>query len=305
MPLTPTAYTGRSSPEQKNEIGYAVGHDIQVTADPNTVGYTVTLTVDGEDATIFEREMLGYTYITSDNDPNAFPGKINRILPEPCGYDPRAYCVKLESVMHIPDPLDEGATAVNGAGWPTYQLVSYRATFAIPLYNVLENEQVDYEHERFCVWRTKVVAQNEKIPGGGFQFIGSTAAERIKLPEVGVKTGRILQLSCKWLDVPKFNYETLKFYCNTINLSDITLNNNVYPAETVLVTGMDAEPRVNAIGERSFDITFDFAVRADGRTWNKFWKNGTSGYVEVSDNGETSGNRPFERLDLNTLWIME
>jgi hypothetical protein len=298
MPLTPTAYTGRSSPDQKNAIGYAVGHDIQVTADPNTVGYTVTLTVDGEDATIFEREMLGYT---GEDDE---PGKMNRILPEPCGYDPRAYCVKLESIMHIPDALNAGATAVNGVGWPTYQLVSYRATYAIPMYNVLENSEIDYEHERFCVWRTKVVAQNEKIPGGGFQFIGATAAERIKLPEVGVKTGRILQLNCKWLDVPFFDYETLSTYCNAINISPVIWNGNEYPAETVLVTGMDAEPRINAIGERSFDITFDFAVRADGRTWNKFWKNGTSGYVEVSDNGETSGNRPFEKLDLNLLWNM-
>lgn len=295
MPLTTTATTGQSSPDSKTAIGYAVGHDLQVTADPQTVGYTVTLTVDGADSAAFEYEMLGYSRLEG--------GYLHRVLPEPCGRDSRAYCVKLESVLHIPDELAAGATAVNAAGWPTYQIESYRATYAIPLYAVLEDEEVSYEHERFCVWRMKVTAQSEKLPGGGFQYINADVKKRLKVGEVGVKTGRMLDLSCKWLDVPFYDYDRLKTLCNKINSADVTWNGVTFDAETVLLTGVDAEPRVNAVGERAYDITFSFSVRTDGRSWNRFWKAGGEGYVEVSSDGTPSGDRPFESADLNDLWI--
>lgn len=301
MALVTTATTGETTPAFKNAVPYAVHHDIRQTADQNTTGYTVTVSVDGQYTNngngLFEYDMLGYSDIPS-------PGVLRRVLPEPCGRDPRAYCVKLESVGHIPDALTAGAVTVNSAGWPTYQIESFQATYAIPLYAVLEDDAVTYEHERFCVWRSKITAQNEKIPGGGFQYVSATASERVKVSEVGVKTGRQLELTCKWLDVPFFDYDLFKTLANTINTTAVTWNGMTFDAETVLLTGVDHEPRVNGVGLRTYDITFSFAVRTDGRTWNKFWKSGSAGYVEISSDGTSGGTKPFTTSDLNALWTV-
>lgn len=304
---TYTATTGETTPAFKNAIEYGVDHDIRQTSDPTTTGYTVTLAVDGTWTNngngLFEHDMLGWSQVVG--------GLLKRTLPEPCGRDPRAYCVKLDSVMHAPDALTAGETTVNANGWPTYQVERFQATYAIPLYKVLEDEDVTYEHERFCIWRSKITAQNEKIPGGGFQFVSSTAADRTKVPEVGVKTGRTIDLTCKWLDLPFYDYDRLKVLCNKINTAAVTWNGTTYDAGTVLLTGVDNKPRINAVGDYSYDITFSFSVRTDGPTWNMFWKNGKEKYVEVSSEvttgdglgGTTSGNKPFETADLNDLWI--
>jgi hypothetical protein len=295
MPLY-TAHTGRSTPGLKTAVPYSVAHDIQVAADPQTSGHTVTLTVDGHDSARFVYEMLGYSYVIGSH--------LFRVLPEPSGRDGRAYCLKLESALHVPDDLDRTdpanpAVAVNSAGWPTYKIEAFRATYGIPLYNVLEDGDVKVgEFERFCVWRTKITAQNEKMPGGGFVWMGTN----VKVSEVGVKTGRMLELTCKWLDVPKLDYGRLKGRCNQINVADVTWNGTTYDAETVLLTGVDSEPRVNAVGYPTFDITFTFAVRTDGRTWNKFWRSGADGYVEITSDGTTAGARPFQKTDLNMIW---
>ncbi len=296
MPITYTATTGETTPAQKNAVPYSVDHDIRQANDPQTTGYTVTLAVEGQytlgggSVGLFENDMLGWSQVSG--------GVLQRVLPEPCGRDPRAYCVKLESVLHFPDDLVAGETAVTSAGWPTYKIERFQATYAIPLYQVLEDDEVTYEHERFCVWRTKIISQNEKIPGGGFKWLGSD----IKVNEVGVKTGRMIELTCKWLDVPFYNYAKLKTLCNKVNNSTVEWNGVQYDPETVLVTGIDSEPRVNAVGDRSYDITFSFAVRTDGRTWNKFWKSGGDGYVEITSDGTGGGTKPFETAQLNNLW---
>jgi hypothetical protein len=308
--LSPTAVTGKSTPSRKNAIPYAVMHDIRQTSDPTTTGYTASLVVDGiytfskGTADLFARDLLGWSEVVNN--------VLQRTLPEPCGRDPRAYCVKLESVAHHPDALTDGATTVNPDGWPTYDQEAFQATYAIPLYKVLEDADViAHEHERFCIWRSKITAQNEKIPGGGFKWIdGSVLANRTQVPEVGVKTGRMIELTCKWLDVPMFNYAKLKTLCNKVNNSTVDWNGVQYDPQTVLLTGVDNEPRINAVGDYSYDITFSFAVRTDGRTWNSFWKSGAAGYVEISSDlvqgdglgGTASGRKPFEIAQLNNLW---
>ena len=196
MAFTPTALTGVTTPERKVGVPYSVGYDYSQTADPNTVGANVTLFVEGNNSDLFVEEMLGYSEVVG--------GNLSRVLPEPCGYyrpglgtgaeGKRMYCVGLASVSHTPTPPVAGVAVVNSEGWLEYDLEAWKATFAVPQYNVLEDEEVQYEHERFCVWRMKVTASNEKIPGGGFQYI---TANKEKVSEVGVKTGRQLELSCK------------------------------------------------------------------------------------------------------------
>jgi len=290
MPLTTTATTAASG------VGYSVEYDLADSADTTTASLTVTLSCADDDAEQFRADMLGYSEVIG--------GTLFRTLPEMAQWDGGSgyYCVRLDPVRKTP-LVSAGAAQNNGAGWPKFDIATYRATFAIPLYRVIEDGAVTYEHERFCVWRARTTAQNEKIPGGGFQYIDDvTPANRVKINEVGVKTGRQTDLTCKWLDVRFVDYAKLSALCNKINSSAVTWEGTTYDAETVLFTGFDAEPRINGLGVISFDVTFSFSVKTDGRSWNKFWKNGTDKYVEVSSNGQTSGDRPFATADLNTIW---
>lgn len=289
MPVTnPTATTGESSPDSKVGIDYAVSQlegDIQESGDPSTSGLTALLTVDAADSVAFLYELLGYSELDGTS--------LHRVLPEPSGIYSDMYAASYQRVKSI---WDQGT---NAAGWPTYDQITYAVTYVKPLYEVLEDDEVTYEHERFCVWRKKIAAQNEKIPGGTFKTI---ATPSVVLYEVGVRTGRTLELTCKWIDVPKFDYATISGLANKINDADVTWDGTVYDAETVLFTGAEEEPRLNAFGLRTRDITFSFLIRADGRSWNKFWSASDGDYIEVSTDGTSGGDKPFGAADLNTLW---
>lgn len=291
MPLdNKTAFTGSTTPDAKSAIGYGVWYDLEDACSQTTVSHTVTLVVDSADAEQFVYETMGWAELQGS--------QLRRVLPEKSGFDARMYAVDMQSVMrNPPDPPTN-----NSEGWPDYDLQAYRVTYAIPLYAVLEDDEITYEHERFCVWRKRVTAQNEQIPGGGFRFVSGTAADRTPLNQVGVRTGRQLELTCKWLDVPRFDYAKISAYCNKVNASAITLDGTTYDPETVLFVGADEEPRVNASGQRTRDINLTFSVKTDGRSWNKFWKNGTDTYVEVSSDGTSGGSKPFSTADLNQIW---
>lgn len=300
MPLDTTAVTGNTSSESKTPgVEYSIGileSDFSETAGPSSCGYTALCTVAWIDVGEWLDQMLGRSDATVD-------GTIHRVLPEFCPHKPRAYAMQADLVRVI----NWQENTVDG--WPKFDQAVYRVTYAVPLYDIKEDGDTTHEHERFCVWRKRVVAANEKIPGGGFKFIDDApGAVHVRLNEVGVKTGRTLELTCKWLDVPTFDYAKIAAVSNKVNENPITLDGVEYPAETVLFIGADEEPRVNATGQRNRDITFTFAIRIDEevggatRTWNKFWKSGTPGYVEVSDTGLSSGKRPFAAADLNELW---
>lgn len=295
MPLATTAVTGNTSPDYKTGIAYSIGileGDFSETAGPSANGYSALCTVAWGDAGVWLEEMLGRTDIL-------LGGILQRTLPEYCPHRPTAYAVQADLVRMIRGEVNTN----DDKGWPEFEQAVYRVTYAIPLYDVLEDRVTAYEHQRFCVWRKRTVATNEKIPGGGFKFIDdAVAANRIRLNEVGVKTGRTLEMTCKWIDVPTFDYAILSPLSNRINEESIVLDGVEYPAETVLFIGADEEPRVNASGQHNRDINLTFAIRTDGRTWNKFWKNGTQGYVEVSDDGTSGGARPYAVADLNNIW---
>jgi hypothetical protein len=266
--------------------------------DQTTSSITVTVTVEDAAAESFKRNMMGYSIVGGD-------GKLRRRLPEVAkwGNFRDHYCVKLDPVFKTPLYTD-GVLQLNSDGWPQFDIAKYRATFVVPLYTIMSDDERDSERERFCVWRRKTTAQNEKIPGGGFYWVDAVAANRTPVPEVGVRVGRQTELTCKWLDVPQVDHETLTSYCNKVNDSAFEMDGTVYPTESVLLTGYDAEPKINGNRDKSYDITFTFAVRSDGRTWNKFWKSGASGYVEISSDGTTGGDKVFETLTFDLLWIL-
>ena len=288
-----TSVTGNTTPGSKSLIRYDVGTlptDIQEQFDTTTTGSTVLMTVDWSESADFLRDMLGY----AEKDGT----QLRRILPEYSYWDDDTYAVACRSVQFI-----GGTTNDPDLGdWPVPAVAVYAVTFATPLYKVKEDDEVTHEHERYCVWRANGVAQNEKIPGGGFKFVSGTASERTPLNEVGVKTGRLLNLTCKWIDVPFVDYPKLSTLANKVNDAEVTWNGVAYPTGTVLFTGWDLEPRNNHFGDPTHDINLSFSIRTDGRTWNSFWKNGTDGYVEVSSDGTSGGDKPFTAADLNDIW---
>ena len=292
MPLTTTATTTEGG------IPYSVEFDIADQIDQTTSSITVTVTVEDSAAESFKRDMIGYSTVGGD-------GKLVRRLPEVAKWgDKRThYCVKLDPVMKTP-LYTAGVLQLNDDGWPLFDIAKYRATFVVPLYTILSDDERSSERERFCVWRRKTTAQNEKIPGGGFYWVDAVAANRTPVPEVGVRVGRQTELTCKWLDVPQVDHDTLSGYCNKINDSDFEMDGTTYTTGTVLFTGYDAEPKINGNGKKAYDITFTFSVRADGRTWNKFWNPAVAGadkYAEVTDG---AGNKLFQTADLNLIWTL-
>jgi hypothetical protein len=293
MPITTTALT------ETDSIPYSVEFDLADEMDQTSNSVSVTVAIADSDCKRFKSAMLGWSEIDKDT------GGLIRYLPEPCKWDQanELYCVKLEPLGKTP-LYSTGTLQLNDAGWPKFDIARYRATFARPLYQVKSDAEVSNEQERFCVWMKKVTSINEKIPGGGFRFVDDTkpANTQVQLPEVGVKVGRQLMLSCKWVDVPRVDYDTLAFYCNKINDGSFEMDGTIYDTGTVLLSGIDTQPRINSRGDKSYDITFEFAIRADGRSWNRFWKSGKEGYVEVSDNGLSTGNKPFDSLVFDLLW---
>lgn len=290
MPLTTTATTTASG------IPYSVEFDLADQIDQTTSSVVVTVSVDDDSAPSFKKDMLGYSTVNGD-------GSLSRILPEVCkwGTERTHYCVKLDPVLKTPK-YTAGVLQLNDDGWPQFDIAKYRATFVVPLYAVLEDDEVSSERDRFCVWRRRDTAQNEKIPGGGFKWVSSTASERTPVPEVGVRVGRQSEITCKWVDVPRVDYARLDSFCNTVNDSDFVMDGTTYTTGTLLFTGFDAEPKINGRGDKAYDITLSFAVRADGRTWNKFWKSGSAGYVEISSDGTSGGDKPFSSSTFDNIW---
>lgn len=295
MPLLATTATT----DGPNSVPYAVWNDLAPAADTTTRGHTVTLVCDAENEELFLWDMLGYSQLDG--------ATLHRELPQRSEYTSgpdKMYAVSYQHAFRTPkNPAEVGAS-----GWPVWDIAGFNFSFAVPLYKVLSDDEITYEFERYCIWRKKVTAQNEKIPGSTFKFVDdglSANSGQLPLNEVGVRTGRILELTCQWIDVPVFDYAVISARANTVNNTTVIWDGSSYPEETVLFVGADEVPRVNALGIATRDINFNFLIRLDGRTWNKFWNKAATGadkYTLVTDNGISAGNKPFTSSSLNNLW---
>jgi hypothetical protein len=286
--------TGNTTPELKNAIEYNIlcqENDVKMSYSNAASGTTIYCEVAWEDIEYFRRDMLGYAEFSG--------GTLVRVLPERCEFPgcEEQYCMGMELVKAI--TFSPAATALSPGNWPVYERAVFACQFAAPPYDVLEDSETPEGDEsvRNVVWTKRMIAANEKIPGGGFKFIDSN---KTPLAEVGVKTGRVVNLQAKWIDVPEL--PIISSFANKINEFALVWNHEIYDAETVLVETMAYDYRKNPFGDWTFDVTYNLAIRQDGRTWNKFWKNGDEGYVEVSSDGTTGGDRPFEVADLADLF---
>ena len=284
MSIVYTAVTGTTSPDLKTGIEYAIGileGDMKQEYTPNSSSVSALCTCSYEDSDLFLAEMLGYSKKVGT--------ELQRVLPEKSGWD------NISATDEIHYALD--ARLVKSlkwiendvfTGWPVYAEMVYLVTFGAPLYEVKEDDDVSSEHERFVVWTKRGAAQNEKIPGGSYILPAAGAYTAKKLNEVGVRTGRTLSLTAKWLDVPYVNYTKLSTLSNKVNVSGVTFDNTTYPAETVLFENWSEDKRVNAFGGRVVDLTFNYSVRIDGRTWNSFWTGYPSPneYLTPTQNGD-------------------
>lgn len=286
--------TGNTTAERKNLIDYNILNqdgDIKQSFANAASGTTILCEVAWADAEYFRWDMLGYSMMAE--------GALVRVLPERCEFDgcDEQYCMQCDLVRVITHTNTNDPTA-----WPVFERAVYQCQFAAPPYDVLEDSYVENGDEsvRNVVWSGRSVASNEKIPGGGFRFVDAVAANRTPIGEVGVKTGRLTMLVAKWIDVPEL--PLISTIANKINEFPVTWNHRLYDAETVLLESWSYDYRKNPFGDWTYDITYNFAIRSDGRTWNKFWKNGASGYVEVSDDGTSGGDKPFALADFDDLF---
>jgi hypothetical protein len=288
------ATTGTTTPDAKVGIEYYVEtlpgtHTVQ--HDPNTGSTVVNCIVAWSDLDIFMWEMLGYSQAAGTT--------IQRVLPERCpwSYGPHYQYALKASVIQLINHTDNDAN-----GWPEFEKAKVQVTFGAPLYNVYEDGESE-EWDRFVVWERKVVANNEKIPSGGFKFVSDTPPT--PLGEVVVKTGRVIELKAKWIDIPDIAFNKLSIGMGKINNAAITYDEVEYPAETLLYLGFDEVRRVNSFGQLQRDIVLKFEARCDGRTWNAFWrKNKTTGEIEYEEPEDDLGNKVYESFDMTQLWYL-
>lgn len=290
--------TGSTTEGAKTKIRYTVGaleSDISREYGTTSATTTVLCTIAFDKTEYFLYEMLGYSTHDGSN--------LKRMLPEQMPYlgvgrySNGAGQYALSAKLHKNMGGWTSRDLVN-KGWPNFQNSVWSVTFGAPLYRVKEDAEVTYEHERFCIFKTRGVAENEKIPGGGF-FIKAGEPDAGKpVNEVGIKTGRTVQLEIKWIDVPYVNYTKISGIANKVNAADWVVNGITYKAQTVLFQTWVAEPRINAFGSFTNDITFTYSIRQDDRTWNKFWLLTSSGVKNVGVE-DAAGLPPFATGNMN------
>ena len=284
--------TGSTTPEDKDGITYELDVDVGGVSErvgQETSGITVECVVEYEAAEKWKQEMVGYSSGTTGT-------KIHRVLPEKCGWDDNLYCMQLDRTQSI-----RGASLSETLGesdWPTFETLRYNATFAAPMYEVLEDDQITDERERFCIWERRLTAENEKIPGGGFKF----PSDNKIVEQVAIKVARVIELRCTWVDTPVAPYSTIKACANRINAAAITLNGIEYDTETVLFKGMDEKRRRNPFAQFTYDLVYTLLIRADGRTWNELWRVDAAGDVVYEAPEDAAGNKIYRTADLTALW---
>lgn len=297
--------TGSTTPARKSAVPYTILTGPGEITEQWEAGHNQTVVLCSTawaTAADFLDDMLGWPLVVG--------GVLQRTLPERCPYAPTQYAVKADLVRAFGNPYDPApfaspdASVLGDNAWPDFGTAIYRVTFARPLFDVLEDpDSGGSEMSRHVIRRRKIVPQNEKWPGASYKFVNDaiTADKRIPLSEVGVRTGRMIQYQMKWLEVPLTAVlETNQLACaNKVN--DVTFDGR-YPAETVLFESMDSEPRTTARGDLVSDITYNFLVRADGRTWNKFWSRSNGGFTSVTIDGSSGGTKMFQTADLTKLF---
>ena len=308
MPATP-AKTGSTSPDRKTpfidyHVGFLPGQFTEVYNQTSTAT-TLLATVDWSDSSEFLFHMLGYSEVIG--------GELSRVLPEVNPYNSNQYCISCELVNAWGRGLDDDNTDNSPDTptfpalfnhWPSFEKAVYKCTFAAPLYDVAEDSEVDNESKRFVVYKTAANITNEKIPGGGFILEGTSTP----LSEVGTRTASIIQVEAKWLDIPAFDRSRLSSFGGKVNVDSFVLDGTTWPAEVILFETWSEEPKRNAFGNRTYDITFKFSIRTDGRSWNKFWSNGSKNYVYVSTDGiagsidVSNTKRPYRYADFDDIF---
>ncbi len=314
MTVSYPSVTGSTSPALKSGIPYAVGMlegDIKRTWDQTTSGTSARVACNWDDVSDFVEDMLGGSKLIGTVGTTG--ARISRTLPERCPYNDRQYCLGLTLIQTT--GFNHGAVS-KFAGWPEFNkngegVAVFEAHYAATLYELLEDDEIDDETDRFLIVTPSGVSENQQIPGAAFRVINDAipADQRIPLGETGVKTGRSIDLQVKFLDVPAVNYTKIISLSNKVNAGPFTIGEwFTFPAETCLFKTWTANRKVNALGNPTFDISFTFGIKTDKgpdgqfRTWNKFWT--TTGYVEVSHNGASTGNKVFQSGDLKGIFSM-
>lgn len=246
----------------------------------------------------FVQDMLGRSFMIGSGSTRSMV----RILPELCPFVLDGSTM-LASLYAASCELVKSVTWTGDGpynSWPVYTTAVYKVTFASVLYPVKDEASITSEKQRYTIFTPRGESVEEKVPGGGYRFVDdAVSANRRAVQEVGTKTGRLVRLECKWLDVPEIPYANLLTYSNKVNDAILNLDGVDYAAETVMFETWEASPRMSPLGQKTYDITYHFLIRSDGRSWNKYWsaakaKSGAADpYVKISSDGTSTGKFPY------------
>lgn len=260
---------------------------------------TAIATVAWDDAPQFLKDMLGTVELQGS--------QLTRTLPELCPYTNWHYCVDaklVQSYGQVEDgePFADPDPAYNN--WPRFKWANYQLTFRSLLYDILADDEIDKEYQRYVLRDGGYRARNIKIPGGSYVFTGTTNP----VGEVGVKVEGGIQLKMKWLSVPKIPWANIRKCGGKVNANPWpSLDDDPNPAEAVLFESMDYVRRWTAAGQRVYDLTYSFLIKAEEQgvggtslTWNMMFSPNDGEYKSVEH--PTTHKPLFETEDFDLLF---
>jgi len=303
--------------------------------------YSVNVWTKFETQRAFLRDMVGYSYFEEGDTFTALDGTECKVLhrvqpnrwrwPNERAGDETApvplYCTMCDLVGTIgngvtgddrntqylgkPQPwrgpqivdgdVEEGGYDYKFFPWPEY--AEFQTTFSTLMYDVLTDDEMGEslylgeEWKRNCIFRYRFAAELEKVPGGLFRKVN---AAKTPIGETFSRRGAVQTLEIKLLDVPEGTTRGVTACANKVNDDPFIL----WPAETVRFNTAESMPRFNAYGERSYDITLNFSVRLDERTWNQF-REVDGPIVDITSDGTVAGEKPFPSTDFTSLFQFE
>lgn len=286
--------TGETTFWAKDGIDYNIEEGqtglISESVGQTTSGVGVVCELDYDAYEKWKQEMLGYSVITA---------RLERVLPEPCGWDSNLYAMQIDRTESIKG--SQLGETLGATDWPSYARVKAQVQFAAPLYQVREDNDIIYEHERYCIWERKLSAENLQLPGGAYIF----PSDGRQVAQTAIMVSRTIELRCTWLDVPVLPYANISNCMNHINSAAITLNGVSYAAETLLFRGVDEKQRRNPFGRYTYDATYVFLHKADGNTWQQLLRKSAAGamvYEAPTADGTVGGTKIYGTAAFLQLW---
>jgi hypothetical protein len=222
------------------------------------------------------------------------------------------WCTKVEEIEAGADPDGDGGGGPGRdeiTGWPTYRWSRWRITFEGMPHKTLTDAEADEasaesgeapELSRYCVRQRKTFVKEQQVPGGAFLTIDDLVpGNRQRLQQTGFKIVLFADVSYTLVRFPVdvLPLTALSALGGKINSTrwDVGEGGYAFDSGTLLAVGWDDDDKYfDANGDWVCDLVLRFRWKQIG--WN-FFMNNRWQPVEVSLDGTSTGQRPYESTD--------